>query len=175
MQDEFLFPENILHIRSTLPFPELKLRPLRRSDYYRGFFDVLGQLTVVGNGSPQEFEQRFDDIKKLAELRTQYIIVIEDELRQRIVAIGSIFIEKKFTHHLSKCGHIEDIVVDARYRRFHLGKVIVEQLKEIAQKEGCYKVILDCAEKNIEFYRKCGFEKKEVQMACYFRELKNKL
>jgi glucosamine-phosphate N-acetyltransferase len=48
-------------------------------------------------------------------------------------------------------------------------------LKEIARKEGCYKVILNCAEKNEEFYKKCGFQRKEIQMAYYFPEFKNKL
>jgi hypothetical protein len=29
-------------------------------------------------------------------------------------------------------------------------------------------VILDCAEKNVEFYKKCGLEIKGTQMAAYF-------
>lgn len=32
---------------------------------------------------------------------------------------------------------------------------------------GCYKVILDCDEKNVQFYSKCNFAKKGVQMAIY--------
>jgi len=30
------------------------------------------------------------------------------------------------------------------------------------------QVILDCSEENQAFYRKCGFVRKEVQMALYF-------
>ena len=33
---------------------------------------------------------------------------------------------------------------------------------------GCYKLILDCSESNVKFYEKCGFKRKEIQMARYF-------
>ena len=38
-----------------------------------------------------------------------------------------------------------------------IGKAMVNQCIKYAQAEGCYKVILDCNEKNIPFYVKCGF------------------
>ena len=63
---------------------------------------------------------------------------------------------------LGLCGHIEDIVVDKSTRGKNLGKRIIELLKSIAQVNGCYKVILDCAEHNVPFYKKCGFNVKEV-------------
>jgi hypothetical protein len=31
-------------------------------------------------------------------------------------------------------------------------------------------VILDCSQKNVPFYEKCGFIHKEYEMACYFPE-----
>lgn len=44
---------------------------------------------------------------------------------------------------------------------------IIEQLKHLAFSKGCYKVILDCAEKNVEFYKRCGFQVKELEMVVY--------
>ena len=41
---------------------------------------------------------------------------------------------------------------------------VVESLVEAAKAQGCYKVILDCAEANVPFYEKCGLVRKEVQM-----------
>ena len=41
---------------------------------------------------------------------------------------------------------------------------MIECLKQIAKAMNCYKIILNCSEKNIKFYEKCGFELKEVQM-----------
>ncbi|KAK3242814.1 Glucosamine-phosphate N-acetyltransferase-like protein [Cymbomonas tetramitiformis] len=65
-------------------------------------------------------------------------------------------------------GHIEDIVVKSTCRGKNLGRMIIAELKKIASDAGCYKVILDCDEKNVEFYEKCGYERKAVQMATYF-------
>ena len=45
---------------------------------------------------------------------------------------------------------------------------IIDQLKHLGERAGCYKVILDCAEKNVGFYEKLGFLRKEIQMALYF-------
>lgn len=51
---------------------------------------------------------------------------------------------------------------------------IIEQLKAIAIKQKCYKIILDCGENNIPFYEKCGFNRKEIQMTLYFPENEHK-
>lgn len=60
--------------------------------------------------------------------------------------------------------------MDKSTRGKNLGKRIIELLKSIAQVNGCYKVILDCAEHNVPFYKKCGFNVKEVQMAWYVEQ-----
>ena len=57
---------------------------------------------------------------------------------------------------LVKVGHVEDIVVHKDYRKLQFGRFIIEQLKHIGRETGCYKVILDCSEKNVPFYQKCG-------------------
>lgn len=59
---------------------------------------------------------------------------------------------------------------------------LIEQLKWIGTNAGCYKLILDCSDKSIHnktdyyfeltcsdvrFYERCGFQKKELQMALY--------
>ena len=40
----------------------------------------------------------------------------------------------------------------------------IAALTAYAKEQGCYKVILDCADDNAAFYSKCGFKQKEVQM-----------
>ena len=64
-------------------------------------------------------------------------------------------------------GHIEDVVVDTTYRGYGLGKKIIGVLVDHAKKMGCYKVILDCSNKNVGFYEKCGFVQHEVEMRLY--------
>ena len=95
-----------------------------------------------------------------------------------LVGCGTLFIERKFVHQNGLVGHLEDVVTDhckyiskkVDYRGRHLGKLIIETLKEIGRSKGCYKVILDCVEKNVPFYEKCGFVQSEVRMASYFSE-----
>jgi glucosamine-phosphate N-acetyltransferase len=68
---------------------------------------------------------------------------------------------------MGKVAHIEDVVVDKEYRSHGLGKLLIQDGIKIANREKCYKIILDCEEKNVGFYEKCGFEKKGIQMAKY--------
>jgi glucosamine-phosphate N-acetyltransferase len=72
-------------------------------------------------------------------------------------------------------GHIEDIAVDSKHQGKKLGLRVIEALKFIGQETGCYKVILDCASKNVPFYEKCGFSPKENQMAWYIQQGKSHL
>jgi glucosamine-phosphate N-acetyltransferase len=44
---------------------------------------------------------------------------------------------------------------------------MIDQLKEMGRSLGVYKIILDCNEKNMGFYERCGFARKELQMAWY--------
>lgn len=84
-----------------------------------------------------------------------------------MIGCGSLILEKKFIRSLGVAGHIEDIVVQEGYRGKNLGLRLIEVLKLLASDSKCYKVILDCSDKNVAFYSKCGFEKKGVQMAFY--------
>jgi hypothetical protein len=57
-------------------------------------------------------------------------------------------------------GVYSDCVTDVCWLRCRL----IDELVRVAKQQGCYKVILDCAESNIPFYEKCGLSRKEVQM-----------
>jgi glucosamine-phosphate N-acetyltransferase len=127
--------------------------------------DALSHLSLVGKLTRDDFLQRFYEMK--AQSNTYYTIVIEDTEKKRIAATGSIIIEKKFLHRNGLAGHIEDIVVHDDYRGKNFGKWIIEQLKMIGDRVGTYKIILDCSEKNVPFYIKCGFAQKEVEMVLY--------
>lgn len=137
----------------------MTIRLLKTEDYYKGFLELLGQLTITPIVSYQDFCERFNEIDNL-------IYVIEEN--NIIIATASIFIEKKFIRNLGIVGHIEDVVVDNKYHGQGLGKKLILHLLEIAKNNKCYKVILDCSEENVGFYEKCGFENKGIEMAKYF-------
>ena len=138
------------------------VRPLLKSDYYKNFLQLLSQLTQVGDVTYEEFCCQVDKINS-------YVYVIEDTNTQKICATAAIFIEKKFIHNMSSVAHIEDVVVDSTYRGAGLGKLIIDKLIRFAKFCDCYKIILNCSQKNVEFYKKCGFIEKEREMALYLK------
>eukprot|EP01119_Soliformovum_irregulare_P022975 TRINITY_DN7952_c0_g1_i1.p1 TRINITY_DN7952_c0_g1~~TRINITY_DN7952_c0_g1_i1.p1 ORF type:complete len:136 (-),score=23.10 TRINITY_DN7952_c0_g1_i1:224-631(-) len=111
------------------------------------------------------FQLRFQEMKQCHD--TYYNIVVEDLASGKIVGAASLIVERKIVRNLGKCGHIEDVVIDDGIRGKNLGKRMMDQLLHVAAEIGCYKVILDCSDKNVAFYEKCGFHRKEVQMAKY--------
>ncbi|KAL0240826.1 hypothetical protein GEMRC1_006062 [Eukaryota sp. GEM-RC1] len=143
----------LLPCRKIINHDRLKIRRLERDDYYRGFLDILSQLTSVGEITYEKFTNR------LTELSEDYhIYVAEDIDSGKVIATAALLVEKKFIHQCQNVGHIEDVVVHSLYRRQNLGRTLVRHLSSIAKTANCYKVILDCEDKNIEFYQKCGYK-----------------
>ncbi|GLJ22475.1 hypothetical protein SUGI_0423190 [Cryptomeria japonica] len=142
------------------------LRRLEASDYAKGFLDLLGQLSVCGQVSQEEFTKRFEELQSLGD--DHFVCVIEDLQSARIVATGAVFVERKFLRTCGKAGHIEDVVVDSSVRGKHLGHKIMNFLTQYAKNAGCYKVILDCSMENEGFYEKCGFKNTNIQMSLRF-------
>ena len=121
--------------------------------------DTLKNLREVGNLSVT------DAIKLLFEINSQkghvYIAQREDG---EIIGTGTLLIEQKFIRQGGKVGHIEDVATKEGYEGKGVGKSITTKLIEEARRYGCYKVILDCSEKNVPFYEKTGFHRYEVCM-----------
>eukprot|EP00210_Caulerpa_lentillifera_P009523 g9081.t1 len=140
-------------------------RELLLEDYDKGFLHLLSQLTTVGTVRKEAFLERLQQIRT----RGDRVLVIEDKENEKLVACGTLIFEYKFVHECGVAGHIEDVVVDSSYRDQHLGKTLIRRLVTLAEQEGCYKVILDCAEDNVGFYEKCGLTRKEIQMVKYFK------
>ncbi|KAF3785819.1 hypothetical protein EJ110_NYTH26952 [Nymphaea thermarum] len=61
--------------------------------------------------SLDEFRSRFMEIEALGD--DHVICIVEDTEQGRLVATGSIFVERKFVRDCGKVGHIEDVVVDS--------------------------------------------------------------
>lgn len=65
------------------------------------------------------------------------------------MAVGSIFVERKFLRGGGIVGHIEDIAVSKSMQGRKLGLHLINALEEIGRNTGCYKIILDCSKENI--------------------------
>ena len=142
--------------------PLVFVRRLEAGDYAKGFMELLAVLTTVGDVAEGDFIRRVRDVASGPE----YVYVVEEN--GRIIATGTLVVERKFARSCGVVGHIEDIAVLTPAQGRGLGKVIIHALMRVAERMGCYKVILDCAEKNVAFYEKCGLTQKEIQMVKYF-------
>lgn len=140
----------------------MEFRKLQKSDYYLYYLSLLQQLTVIGDVTQEDFLKTVDYVNS----NPNHLIFVL-ELDGKIVASGTLLIEPKFIHNLGKVGHIEDIVIDVNYRHKKIGKLLIDHLTKTAFENGCYKVILDCSESIIPFYRSCGYTQRQVQMSIY--------
>ncbi|KAJ5632654.1 Acyl-CoA N-acyltransferase [Penicillium lividum] len=166
LEDGPLFPSTLIspEVISLLP-TDYTIRPLRRSDYQRGYLDVLRVLTTVGEISEEKWDERFDWIKSRND---EYYMLVVCDGADRVVGTGSLIVERKFIHALGMVGHIEDIAVEKGQQGKKLGLRIIQALDYVAAQVGCYKSILDCSEANEGFYVKCGFKRAGLEMAHYY-------
>ena len=105
-------------------------RKLNSDDYSNEYFNLLSQLTEVNPDkiTRDMFSKFIDNLHE-----NHQIIVIERD--NRIVASGTLLIENKLIHGISKVCHIEDIVVDKNFRGLGLGKDLINYLTEISIQE----------------------------------------
>lgn len=54
-----------------------------------------------------------------------------------------------------------------------MGLRLIQALDSVAVNVGCYKCILNCAERNQGFYEKCGYSRAALEMSHYFEEAKS--
>ena len=129
--------------------PPLKIEPMTRA-HMTGVIDLLQQISSFNPPLTQ-----YDSIWKNFESQSHVFSVVASK-KSNVVGYGSLVLEHKIRGGIM--GHIEDIVVSSLHNNKGIGTLIVKSLFEIASKEGCYKVALQCQDRNLGFYKKCGFE-----------------
>ena len=160
------------HIHSFLSKSKMfTITHLLKDDINNDYFNLLSQLTVVNidvQKSKIQCEQLFD---LLNENHMMFVLKCDDTIvgcGDTIVGCGTLLIEHKFIHNFGHVAHIEDIVIDTKYRGFGLGKEMINYLTNISKQRNCYKCVLDCSDENVAFYEKCGYNRKGSFMTTYF-------
>ena len=155
---------------STTSVPSgFEIRRIESRDY-AGVVTALSGLTTVGDLTQSQFDEivAYWDTLLLPGrddgARCFNTSVIIESQSGRVAAVGTVLVEKKLIHAGGLVGHIEDIAVNPEYRGKQLGKVLINHLSALGSALGCYKVILDCDEKNVGFYEKCGYTRAGVEM-----------
>ncbi|KAG8036849.1 hypothetical protein G9C98_004171 [Cotesia typhae] len=152
-----LFNSSLLNRLPNLPKEnELLVRPLRSTDYDKGFIQLLGQLTDVGNITKDQFLNRFFKMKTAG---GYYVVIVEDLNGGEVVGSATLVVEQKFIHNCALKGRLEDVVVNSKYRGRHLGKLLISTISQLSRSLQCYKLSLDCRDRLIGFYESLGFQR----------------
>jgi RimJ/RimL family protein N-acetyltransferase len=134
------------------------LRNIEYDDFDKGYMDLMFEFTNYNYPMTKEKFIDFIDTQK-----NYKIIVIYSVEEKRIIGAGTITILYKI--HNNPIGQIGDVIISEKYRKNGFGKKIIEKLIYIGKNEyKCYKIILNCLEKNIKFYENCGFSNVGVEM-----------
>lgn len=104
-------------------------------------------------------------LKTLIKLKNSNNFIYVYELDNKIIASVKLIIETKFIFNISYVAHIEDIIVDDKYRNLGIGKKLINKCIEESKKHNCYKIICGCSENNKSFYIKCGLENRGYFMS----------
>lgn len=141
-----------------------KIDDSNMTDYdIKNLMRILEQLSTGLNSNT---EINTVQIKKLlaskSELNKKQLFVVRYE--DRVVGTGSVLIEDKLLHNVSKVAHIEDIVIDSEYRGLGLARLLLNELVEYSKQQKVYKIILDASDNVKEFYEKLGFKRHSNSM-----------
>tara|TARA_B100000214_G_C23731526_1_gene519030 strand:- start:30 stop:482 length:453 start_codon:yes stop_codon:yes gene_type:complete len=147
-------------------FSELKNIIIHEPVTREKILNLLSQLTNINNqGGLPISQEEYNKFFSYLEPNTHIYVLINPE--NELVGMGTLVIESKLIHGGSKVAHIEDVVIDKIFRGKGYGKILMDNLIKKAQKFNCYKIILNCKEKNIGFYEKAGFQQNSATMSLY--------
>lgn len=140
------------------------IRQLILDDLYFGYLECLKPLTKKDMFITDQVEilkERYD-----AGIFTYVAIDLDRNSSTSIVGTASLVIVPRFVYYKDryKAASIEDVSVLEEYQGRGVGQKLVGNLIEEAKMLRCYKVTLNCSEKNKEFYKKLGFSESETQM-----------
>eukprot|EP00171_Calliarthron_tuberculosum_P004476 IDg4476t1 len=143
----------------------VSIRSVQVADGDNGLWDVYAQLTNAPRLSADILGKLIDEIN--TDSNRELVVAVDDE-SGTVIGTASLLLERKLLRGGALCAHIEDVVVSSDVRGRGVGKRLVKYLVDVSRERSCYKVILDCSEENAPFYERCGFSRKELQMALYF-------
>ena len=95
--------------------------------------------------------------EKIEQNGIKYFIATDNDL---VVSTCYLAIIPNLTRGGRSNGFIENVVTDKNYRRMGIAKKTIDMAVKYAQKQNCYKIVLQSGydrEENHAFYEKCGF------------------
>lgn len=141
---------------------KFKVKELKKKHITEELFNTLKNLS---NSTVTDIDEGKKQFKKIKKNKNHHIYVAIDKDSKEVIGLITLLVEPKFIHDNGYLGHIEDVVTRKGFEGQGIGKELVSQANKEAAKEGCYRVILNCSDENMDFYEKLGFKKRENEMA----------
>jgi len=144
---------------------DFSIRQLEANDFTEnsGFVSTMANMSDISDLDLAKLK----DIWQKAKSQDVYFLVAvskEQDSKDQIVATVKLLIEPKFFHGGRAAGHIEDVVTRLGFEGNGLAKALLKEAIEIARKNNCYKIILDCKKELETFYNKVGFKNHDICM-----------
>lgn len=154
---------------------EFVIRQLKEKDLERasGFFETLSNLS----GNIKDYNlltmTKRKKVWELAKKQGSYFFVAvskEKDTYGQIVSTVKLIVEPKFFYGGKSAGHIEDVATRSGFEGRGLAKALMSEALRVAKSKGCYKVVLDCKNKIVPFYRKLDFKRHGAYMRLDFKK-----
>lgn len=138
-----------------------KIREAKEQD-----LDAMLDLYVQFHHTPKPAEN--EHIKAIWQemLEEKHMHILIGETEGQIVCSATLVIVPNLSHGQRPFAIVENLITDERYRRQGWATQMLEQIKEIASKAGCYKVMLTTGSKDegiLQFYEDMGYYRNEKQ------------
>jgi len=121
--------------------------------------DLTSTVSPTGEQSLPSLDDVQRVISEIASMPGHELLVAEED--GAVVGTMVLLIVPNLSHRALPWAIIENLVVDGKYRRRGIGRLLMEYAIEQARKAGCYKVQLLSNKKRHEahqFYQTLGFE-----------------
>ena len=138
----------------------VEIRKLKTGDTEKGLLEVLDHLSKTREIPP---ERCAEILRTYAEATGPYRILVAEE-GDRIVSTARAIITWKLSRGGVKAGRISDVATHPNWEGQGIGSQLVTRLIELGRTEGCYRLGLQCSEKNVDWYKRFGFRRHDVSM-----------
>ena len=135
-------------------------------ELYREMAITTSQVELDRGSSLDDYRQVFAEIRAMPGYE---LLVAEDE--GAVVGTMVLLIVPNLSHGALPWALVENMVVDRRYRRRGLGRLLMDYAIARAKEAGCYKIQLSSNKRRKEahkFYRSLGFEDSAHGFRMYF-------
>jgi glucosamine-phosphate N-acetyltransferase len=140
------------------PSLEYMIREIEENDIESGrLLEVLENLAPVGGLTMPAAKMILKEIRSNP-LHKIFVAVTQEGLgRGLVIGTTTLLVEPKFIFGGGRVGHIEDVAIRAGYQRKGIGFKLVNYATEQAVAMRCVRIVLDCSDENVPFYKKIGY------------------